>query len=342
MTPTRYLLYTYFPLDPHITTPPPKAYHHDLLTSMSSLFPLASKVVISLSIVEFLAGLVKSSGGVNKLGITILLLFGGLETICAVLISISVLTRIGLLTYTYSKVLYTLAVVGDIVFLVLDLVTAYLYFLDKQKEASRQHSNADNEAPKLPPMLSDLVGSISILLLTSIPTIIMTVLLFHRLKWSMSAVEITELTPTAYPPPSFWISFSGFVILFSGVLFGWLLAAGRTVWHKWRRGKRKEKGWLLGVNFGFGVFVVFGLFASPLIPSGGLRAPEDLAAGFAFLTLTTIPPFTSFMLTLGKHIMADDSISNELTRYASVSSLVSEPGSVNRERDEEGREHDLI
>lgn len=102
----------------------------------------------------------------------------------------------------------------------------------------------------------------------------------------------------ATPPPSFWISFAGFISLFLHILIIIFIALVELF-------NNNELGSVLKLDsvilYSFLLTSTVGFFVGPpMIVGGGMRVSQQFVRSCALFSITTLPPLMSFVFTFFK------------------------------------------
>lgn len=259
-----------------------------LSDNMMGFLPLGSKVTAGLSVAEFLTGVAKASNPRSKYSMLCFLVFGMCEMVLGLLISASIIVQVTTLKYWYSKALYSMAVTSDFYFLFLDLFWAGRWIWTEEYSSDiisqRVKWYRDN-------LKHAACFALSAALILSTPMVLL-VLLFGRLNFSSSDISVSELFDSATAPPSFWISFAGFIFLILSFVFSFLFVLSEVFCEDGRHYTLR--------NFLYFSFIATVAVGLPMIIGGGLHVSKHFVRSYAFISLTTFPPVFSFAVTFVK------------------------------------------
>lgn len=244
-----------------------------------AFLPFPSEVIIALSVVEFLGGMTKSSGKKNKTGIILLALFSCIEAASGVLIVASIISQIGKLQFALSKLIFSLAIITDLIYLAGDILFAYFTI---------ENSEDENMMEKVKITLT----AISLTLLCMSPSVALTLIGFSHMEWSVSSALVTELVSSKNTAASFWLCIAGlFLILLPivAILIYYIFKFTNVYYIADRLERMFSPAWVICIIVG-----------ASLISGAGLGAAEELAPGHMFVTLTVLPPAASSILTFFK------------------------------------------
>lgn len=258
--------------------------------SFKDVFPLPSGWVVGLSAAEFVTGMLKSAKCKKSYtwGWVFFIVFGACEAILCALISTSIVVEMTKLNKWYSIALYGVAVAGDLGFLVVDLWQVRNLI---KREAPRNGMKVKTEIDRK--TMGEIVKFVMRLIFIWLPSILVAVLVFARIHFHFRAIAVIDVYDAAFPPLSFWISFTGLSLL----LLSSLSLVGNIA-------QIFDLNDTLNTIFMFGPVLLF----IPLAIGGGLRTDTDFVPGFAFLSITTVPPIASFLITIAKDIILDEVI----------------------------------
>lgn len=254
---------------------------------MAHTFPLYSRTILILSIIEFITGSLKSAS-YRKSSFwanSCLIGFGLLEAAMCIIIGISIATEIQPLIHWYSKVIYSMAIASDFVFLFLDVMLVRFLI------AKQRNRLTSSETIKLNwnVAVDVLVLCLVFVVFLSV-SFILAIILFNNANSSFSVIAVMDISDNERPPNSFWICAFGFLLLF--------ICALLLLEHYWDI-----------IDFGYYQTAIVALifFVSlPLVIGSGLRASKEFAPGFVFITITTLPPIASYLFTVLKDTFLDD------------------------------------
>lgn len=270
---------------------------------MANIFPLDAYVIVGLSIAEFITGMLKAAKPYSKYGKTGFFMFGACELVLGVLIGASIISEVTTLKYWYSKALYSMAVASDFLLLFFDLFMAG-HWIWAEKNSRDKQIEWNRES------IQEAVSYVVLLILIFLVPIVLMILLFGRLGFSSSDISVSELSDSATPPLSFWISFAGFILLFLSILFLFIYFALYYIFNC--DDKISVYSFLLILSIG-----------TPMIVGGGLRVSQQFVHGYALISITTIPPAMSFLITMIKFETIDNlatSPPNENSKQQNVES----------------------
>lgn len=235
-----------------------------------TFLPFSPKDIIILRVAQFFAGVLKSTGT----GYIVLSVFSLFEATSGAFIAASIISKIGTLGF-FSKSVYILTVIIEFVYLAGDIFFAW---------GAVNIIRDKNWKDKLNTTLTAILTTF----LCMTPIVMMILLGFQRLKWSVSSVVVANLVDSEIKSQSLWICLFGLVLTFlTPFILSLVVVLGINhviISNRFRR--MLFLACLICCMLGLG-----------LISGAGLKATEELSAGYMLLTLIILPSTTSFLLT---------------------------------------------
>lgn len=255
-----------------------------------AVFPLSSFVILILSAAEFVSGFMKSTFGIYGLYV-----FGFLEVALCTAISVSMSVEVSDLSFTASKVLFSLAIIADYVALFVDI-----WWVRDTFSRSAMKIGEDNPTDRhfkfVKANVKELLKQLFFFSFIFIPSIVVSLVTlgqrtsFELFNSEKGLFEVTEVIENKAFNSSFFLCLLGISLLIIATIniFAWQFLDIIP---------RHESLNLIANLLSFSI-------GASLLPSAALRASDESLPAYLLITITTLPPILSLFVTFAK----DDAI----------------------------------
>lgn len=259
--------------------------------STMSLFPLSSLVTIILSITELVTGALKLMFRRYELYFLLVIQF-----ICGTAVSVSIALQLPALSYTLSKLLFSLTIILHYSAFLLDTLISIdrVQHYEKKEEEDRVRRRWYTTVN---PGIVDCIGfGAPTIMFFVCPSIVLTVVVivkrtqFHIFRPGNTFLTVFDVLDNGYIQPSFYLCIIGLGLLLIALIGITIIGMHDREFENWGIDLL-----LISVTL---PSIVIGL---SLIPSSALSASYMTFTSYLLMTIKTLPPLFSLLETVAKH-----------------------------------------